>query len=108
MTAPTTSAGSLAFGWCELRSPQALQQREDRLVQTLREEALGYFAMLAFLIAYLLSQAGMGHIAQAALNFIGAAVGAVYLLRKHAVPSVISNLAWGAITLVGLIIQHPF
>jgi hypothetical protein len=64
--------------------------------------------MLAFLCAYLLNVAEVGHIAQAALNLSGAAVGAAYLLSKDAVPSVISNLVWVAITVLGLIIQRPF
>jgi hypothetical protein len=59
--------------------------------------------MVAFLCAYLLSVAGVGHLVQAALNLIGATVGAAYLHKKNAVPSVISNLAWAAITIAGLI-----
>lgn len=61
--------------------------------------------MLAFLGAYCLNVAGTGHLVQAGLNLAGAAVASVYLHKKRAVPSVISNLAWGLITLAGLIVR---
>lgn len=61
--------------------------------------------MLAFLSAYCLNVAGTGHLVQAGLNLTGAAVAAVYLHKKRAVPSVISNLAWGLITLAGLLVR---
>lgn len=67
-------------------------------------EAAGYFAMLTFLAAYLLNVAGLAHPVQVILNLSGAAVGANYLLRKGALPSVISNVAWAAITITGLFI----
>lgn len=67
-----------------------------------RTEAPGYVAMLAFLCAYLLSVLEAGPLIQAGLNLLGAAVGAAYLRKKDAIPSVISNLAWGAITIAGL------
>lgn len=68
-----------------------------------RSERLGYFAMVAFLVAYLLSVTGGPHIVQALLNLSGAGAGALYLRNKNALPSVISNLAWAAITIAGLL-----
>lgn len=59
--------------------------------------------MLAFLCAYFLSVAGTGRLLQAALNLIGASVGAFYLRKKDALPSVISNIAWATITIAGLV-----
>lgn len=67
-------------------------------------EAAGYFAMLAFLVAYLLNVADRAHHIQVILNLSGAGVGAGYLHKKGALPSVISNVAWVAITLIGAII----
>jgi hypothetical protein len=69
-----------------------------------RAEVPGYVAMLAFLCAYLLSVAGIGYVIQAGLNLLGASVGAIYLRKKDALPSVISNLLWAVITLGGLIL----
>ena len=69
-----------------------------------KADAPGYLAMLSFLSAYLLSVAGIGHGLQAGLNLLGALVGAIYLRKKDALPSVISNLMWAAITLGGLIL----
>lgn len=66
-------------------------------------EAAGYLAMLAFLAAYLLNVAGLSQSIQFVLNLSGAAIGAGYLSTKGAVPSVISNVAWGAITVIGFI-----
>jgi hypothetical protein len=103
-----SSTGGLAFGWCELPVSRGTEGRKTRLGRSLASEATGYLAMLAFLSAYLLSVAGAGRVVQAALNLTGAAVGAIYLHRKGAVPSVISNLAWVAITVLGLVIQRPF
>jgi hypothetical protein len=100
------SRDSLAFGWCDLGSSRASEGTKTALGRSLRSEGPGYLAMLAFLSAYLLNVAGAGHIVPAVLNFTGAAVGAVYLLGKHAFPSVISNLLWVAITLVGLFIER--
>lgn len=71
----------------------------------LRTEGPGYVAMLAFLAAYLLNVADAGRHAQAALNLAGAGIGAAYLYGKHALPSVISNLAWGLITIAGLMLR---
>lgn len=61
--------------------------------------------MLAFLAAYLLNVTDTGQHIQVALNLAGAGIGAAYLYNKHALPSVISNLAWGLITLAGLLIR---
>lgn len=97
----------LAVGWCDLRPSGAVEPRRIR-GHSIRSEVAGYLAMLAFLAAYLLNVAGVGPMAQAALNLSGGIAGATYLLGKHAVPSVISNLTWVAITLLGLIIQRPF
>ncbi len=96
--------GEQFSGWCgpmvasppgELSSP----------TWSMKSEAAGYFAMVAFLSAYLLNVTGAGHVLQAALNLSGAAVAAFYLYKKGAVPSVISNLAWVAITLAGLMMR---
>ena len=72
--------------------------------QSFKTEAPGYIAMLAFLCAYLLSVVEAGHLIQAALNLVGASVGAAYLRKMNAIPSVISNLAWAAITIGGLVL----
>lgn len=72
--------------------------------RSIRGEAGGYFAMLAFLCAYLLDVLGTGQLMRAVLNLSGAAMGAIYLHGKGAVPSVLSNLAWAAITVVGLLV----
>lgn len=70
-----------------------------------RTETPGYIAMLAFLCAYVSSVVETGHLIQAGLNLLGASVGAAYLRRKDAIPSVICNVAWAAITIVGLILR---
>ena len=90
--------GEQFSGWCGpmVASPP---------IRSIKSEAAGYFAMVAFLSAYLLNVTGTGHLLQAALNLSGAAVAAFYLYKKGAVPSVISNLAWVAITLAGLMMR---
>jgi hypothetical protein len=93
------------YGWCGPAVPASSPQEAPAVHQTLRSEAAGYFAMVAFLSAYLLNVAGAGHYVQAALNFSGAVVAAFYLHKKRAVPSVISNLAWVAITVAGLLMR---
>lgn len=71
----------------------------------LRAEAPGYIAMIAFLFAYLLNTMGAAGGTQTALNLAGAGFGALYLYRKHALPSMISNVAWGLITIAGWLIR---
>jgi hypothetical protein len=97
---PAAVAGEFA-GWCgqSISAPTTVGSSGF----SLRAEAPGYVAMIAFLSAYLLSVAGVGHLVQAALNLTGAAVGAAYLHKKNALPSVISNLVWAAITIAGII-----
>ena len=73
------------------------------ILRSVRSEAAGYLATVSFLGAYLLSVAGRGEPVQIALNLIGATVAAGYLYKKDAVPSVISNVAWIAITIGGMI-----
>jgi len=73
------------------------------VMRTLSGEALGYIATLGFLLAYLLNMADVGPQLQTALNLVGAVVAATYLYRKHAIPSVISNIAWGVITIGGAV-----
>ena len=68
-------------------------------------ETAGYLAMLAFLVAYLLNMAGVAEQVQTALNLMGAGIAATYLYRKHAIPSVISNIAWGVITIAGAVFR---
>ena len=68
-------------------------------------ETLGYLATVSFLVAYLLNMADIGQQMQTALNLIGAGIAAVYLYRKHAVPAVVSNIAWGLITLAGAVLR---
>lgn len=91
-------------GWCGQSIPADAGNITAARQHSLRTEAPGYVAMVAFLCAYLLSVVGAGHLIQAALNLIGASVGAAYLRKKDAIPSVISNLAWAAITVTGLIL----
>lgn len=67
-------------------------------------EGAGYVAMIAFLVAYLLSVADAGHRTQTVLNLLGAGLAGTYLYRKGAIPFVISNIAWGAITLAGAVL----
>jgi len=74
-------------------------------MRTLSGDAFGYIATLAFLLAYLLNIADVGPQLQIALNLVGAGVAASYLYRKHAIPSVISNIAWGAITIAGAVFR---
>ncbi len=92
-------------GWCGQSIPADAGKTAPAGQHSFRTEAPGYVAMLAFLCAYLLSVVGAGHLIQAALNLLGASVGAAYLRKKDAIPSVISNLAWAAITLAGLMIS---
>ena len=92
-------------GWCGKSIPAAPDKNVSTWAGSIRAEAPGYFAMLAFLSAYLLDVAGAGQLIKAALNLAGAAVGAIYLQKKGALPSVISNLVWAAITVAGLIIS---
>ena len=73
------------------------------LARLMRGEAPGYFAMAAFLCAYLLNVADTGELVQTALNLSASVVGATYLLKKNALPSVISNVAWAIITMAGFL-----
>lgn len=91
-------------GWCGQSISADSGSISAPRQHSFRAEALGYVAMLAFLCAYLLSVVGAGHLLQAALNLLGASVGAAYLRKKDAIPSVISNVAWAAITITGLIL----
>jgi hypothetical protein len=92
------------FGWCG-PAPPPQHQTKPSSGGSLKSEAAGYFAMLAFLSAYVLSVAGVGPLFQAACNASGAAVAALYLRRKGAIPSVISNLLWLGITIAGLMMR---
>ncbi|MFN2388463.1 MAG: hypothetical protein ABR575_02475 [Actinomycetota bacterium] len=80
-----------------------MRTQRGRWLPSLRREALGYFAMFAFLVAYLLNVLGVGHVVPALLNLSGAGASVLYLRDKNAVPTVISNLAWAAITIAGLV-----
>ena len=71
--------------------------------RTLRREAPGYLAAIAFLAAYILMVAGSSRAFQAALNLAGSGLAASYLWRKRAVPNVLLNVAWAVITVAGLI-----
>lgn len=90
-------------GWCGSSIPSAPEN--PAWTHSARSEAPGYFAMMAFLIAYLLNVAGVAHVVQVIFNLSGAAISASYLRKKGAIPSVISNVAWMAITLVGLAVR---
>ena len=92
-------------GWCGQSIPADTETVTASGQHSFRTEAPGYVAMLAFLCAYLLSVVGAGYVIQAVLNLLGASVGAAYLRKKDALPSVISNLAWAAITIAGLILS---
>jgi hypothetical protein len=70
--------------------------------RTLRREAPGYLAAVAFLAAYLLMVAG-SRIFQAALNLAGSGLATSYLWRKRAMPNVLLNVAWAIIAVAGLI-----
>ncbi len=89
----------------ERQAPGERDVQRTSWYRSARAEAPGYFAMVAFLFAYLLNVMGSGRVIQAVLNLAGAIVGALYLKRKRALPSVISNLAWAAITVVGLLVD---
>lgn len=89
---------------CESPIDPSWRKQAASSASSIRLEAAGYIAMLAFLLAYLLNVVGTGYAVQAALNLIGAVIGALYLRRKKALPSVISNVTWAGITVVGLIL----
>lgn len=94
------------YGWCgPVPTANANHPESNVSSHSLRADAAGYFAMVAFLSAYLLNIAGAGRLVQAALNLAGSVVAAAYLYKKGAVPSVISNLAWVAITIAGLMLR---
>ena len=90
-------------GWCGRSIPVDRTTIGASEQPSIRADAPGYIAMIAFLCAYLLNVAAVGPLVQAALNLVGASVGAIYLHKKNAIPSVISNLAWAAITVAGVI-----
>ena len=75
-----------------------------RAVAALRGEAPGYAAAVAFLSAYLLTVTAVAPVLQAVLNLIGAGLAASYLWRKGALPNVLLNVAWAAITITGLLL----
>lgn len=70
--------------------------------QAIRRDAPGYVATVAFLLAYALTVGEAAPLLASTLNFAGGLTAAFYLHGKGAVPSVISNLVWVVITLVGL------
>jgi len=84
-----------------MKQPAALAS--DQPGRTFREEAPGYLAAVAFLSAYALGMAGAAAILQAALNLTGSGLAAGYLWRKRALPNVLLNVAWAAITVAGLV-----
>lgn len=100
-----TAASVRLAGWCGPVLPPPAETTATRSARSLKAEAAGYVAMLTFLVAYLLNVAGGSYVAQVALNLTGSAVGALYLAHKKAIPSVISNLAWAAITVASLIVR---
>ncbi|MPZ13387.1 MAG: hypothetical protein GEU73_03000 [Chloroflexi bacterium] len=67
--------------------------RPERFARTIREDAPGYVAALAFLAAYALLVVDAAPILQAALNLTGSGLAACYLWRKRALPNVILNVA---------------
>jgi hypothetical protein len=93
------------YGWCGPAPAAEARKEPTSSSHSLRDDATGYFAMVAFLSAYLLNIAGAGRLIQAVLNLAGSLVAAAYLYKKRAVPSVISNLAWVAITIGGLMLH---
>jgi hypothetical protein len=93
------------YGWCGPVPTPGASSEPSLSSHSFRADAAGYFAMVAFLSAYLLNIAGAGRLVQAALNLAGSVVAAAYLYKKGAVPSVISNLAWVAITIGGLMLR---
>lgn len=100
---PVFRIGTRATPYGSLIGPH-WRKRTKPSASAIRLEAAGYIAMLAFLLAHLLNVVGAGYAVQAALNLVGAVIGALYLRRKKALPSVISNVAWAGITVVGLIL----
>ncbi|MGH2710903.1 MAG: CBU_0592 family membrane protein [Actinomycetota bacterium] len=72
--------------------------------QAIRKDGTGYVATLAFLLAYALTVGDAAPMLAATLNVAGGLTAAFYLHGKGAVPSVISNLVWVVITLVGLVV----
>lgn len=71
--------------------------------QAIRKDAPGYVATVAFLLAYALTVAEAAPMLASTLNVAGGLTAAFYLHGKNAVPSVISNVIWVVITLVGLV-----
>jgi hypothetical protein len=86
-----------------LTMKQSAALANDHQGRTLREEAPGYLAAVAFLSAYALGMAGAAAILQAALNLTGSGLATSYLWRKRAMPNVLLNVAWAVITVAGLI-----
>lgn len=100
-----TSPEVQLYGWCGPAPSAAVDRQTSSTHLSLRSEAAGYFAMIAFLIAYALNVSGTGRLIQVALNLSAAIAAAAYLNKKGALPSVISNLAWVAITIGGLFLR---
>ncbi|MBW3587951.1 MAG: hypothetical protein KY429_00840 [Actinobacteria bacterium] len=90
--------------WC---GPIPVQDEEELAVSKrwLTSEGPGYLAMVAFLAAYLLMVAQAHYLVPALLNLVGSAGAVIYLRRKAALPSLISNLIWMAVTIIGLMIR---
>lgn len=88
-------------GWC---GPIPVEDEDEPAPSErwLTSEGPGYLAMVAFLAAYLLMMAQIHYLVPALLNLVGSAGAAIYLRRKAALPSVISNLIWMAVTIIGL------
>lgn len=72
------------------------------VTQAIRKDAPGYVATVAFLLAYALTVSDAVPALASTLNVAGGVTSAFYLRGKNAVPSVISNVIWVVITLVGL------
>jgi hypothetical protein len=100
-----TSPQVQLYGWCGPAPTPTRDLQANPTPSSFRSESAGYFAMVAFLVAYALNVSGTGRLVQVALNLSGALAAAIYLNKKHAVPSVISNLAWVAITIGGLFLR---
>ncbi len=97
-------AAARPLGWCGPASEVSVA-RQRRWARAARKDAAGYLATLAFLLAYALTVIDTAPLLVAALNVGGALTAAAYLYGKKAVPSVISNLAWVVITIVGLAVR---
>lgn len=103
MTGQQPISAGLTLGWCQVPEVSGRESAVRRWVQSVREDAAGYVAMILFLFAYALMMSGAEAIVHSMLNLVGSAIAGTYLYRKGAMPNVILNVAWAGITIAWLI-----